>query len=170
MAGMWHHLAIAQREEDVVSEPVLSQSGEGAAIDFGPMGRGNAKIGSKETDDAIGAWDFTLEGGGGAPPPHIHNSIHEVIVVLEGDAEIVIGDRTERVGPGALAYAPPGTVHGVSPSGSGKLRAMIITNPASKHEEVIDAFVKLAAAGPPDPARMAELIANVDVEIPEPPA
>jgi mannose-6-phosphate isomerase-like protein (cupin superfamily) len=161
---------IAPSEEDVVSEPVVSRAGEGAPIDFGPMGHGNAKIGSKETDDAIGAWDFVLEGGGGAPPPHIHNSIHEVIVVLEGDAEIVIGERTERVGPGTLVYAPPGTVHGVSPSGSGKLRAMILTNPASKHEQVIDAFVKLAAAGPPDPATMAEYIANVDVEILEPPA
>lgn len=151
-------------------EAVVSRAGEGAPIDFGPMGRGHAKIGSKETDDTVGAWEFALEGGGGAPPPHIHNSIHEVIVVLEGDAEIVIGDRTEQVGPGALVYAPPGTRHGVSPSGSGKLRVMILTNPASKHQEVIDAFVKLAAAGPPDPAKMAEYIANVDVEIPTPPA
>jgi mannose-6-phosphate isomerase-like protein (cupin superfamily) len=92
------------------------------------------------------------------------------MLLLEGDAEIVIGDRTVRLTAGGFAYAPPGTVHGVSPSGGGKLRAMILTTPASKHEEVIEAFVKLAAAGPPDPARMAEYLADVDVEIPAPPA
>jgi mannose-6-phosphate isomerase-like protein (cupin superfamily) len=153
-----------------VSEPVVSQAGEGAKIDFGPMGQGHAKFGSKETDDVFGAWVFALEGGGGAPPPHIHNSIHEVIVLLEGDAEIVIGDRTERVGSGGLVYAPPGTLHGISPSGGGTVRVLILTNPAAKHEEVIDAFEKLAAAGPPDPAKIAEYLGNVDVEIPAPPA
>jgi mannose-6-phosphate isomerase-like protein (cupin superfamily) len=153
-----------------VSEPVVSQAGVGARIDFGPMGQGHAKIGSKETDDAIGAWEFALEGGGGAPPPHIHNSIHEVIVVLEGDAEIVIGDRTERVGSGGLVYAPPGTLHGVSPSGDGKIRAMILTTPASKHEEVIDAIGKLVAAGPPTPESIAKYLGNVDVEMPVSPA
>jgi hypothetical protein len=65
---------------------------------------------------------------------------------------------------------PPGTVHGVSPSGGGALRAMILTSAAAKHEEVIDAFVRLAAAGPPDPARIAEYMAEVDVEFPALPA
>ena len=120
-----------------MSEPVLSKAGEGAGIDFGPMGQGHAKIGSKETDDTIGAWEFALEGGGGAPPPHIHHSIHEVIVVLEGDAEIILGDRTERVGSGGLVYAPPGTLHGVSPSGDGtpaelKLVALIAVGYAAE--------------------------------------
>ena len=91
-------------------------------------------------------------------------------MVLEGDAEIVIGDRTERVGSGGLVYAPPGTLHGVSPRGDGKIRAMILTTPASKHEEVVDAIGRLIAAGPPTPESIAKYLGNVDVEMPAPPS
>lgn len=153
-----------------MSEAVVRRAGEGAQIDFGPMGQGHTKIGSQETDDAFGAWEFVMDGSGGAPPPHIHRSIHEIILLLEGEGEIIVGDRTERLAPGGFVYAPPGTLHGVSPSGGGKIRAMILTTPARKHEDVIDAIVKLAAAGPLDPARIAEQLADVDIELPAPPA
>jgi quercetin dioxygenase-like cupin family protein len=151
-----------------MTEPVLLRSGEGARLELGAIGQGWTKIGSKETDDALGAWEFSVSGGEGGPPPHVHDQIHEVMVLLEGEGEFLLGERTERIGPGAFLYAPPGTVHGVSPT-SDAVRVLIVATPASTHEGVIDAMMKMAAAGPPDPQKMAEIFEGVDIELAGPP-
>jgi quercetin dioxygenase-like cupin family protein len=43
-------------------------------------------------------------------PLHIH-PLNEVIVVLEGDAEVTLGDETRKVGAGAVVFIPAGTPH-----------------------------------------------------------
>jgi quercetin dioxygenase-like cupin family protein len=43
---------------------------------------------------------------------HIHRQHVDAFYVLEGELEVAVGeDRTELLGPGDLAVAPPGAVH-----------------------------------------------------------
>ena len=41
---------------------------------------------------------------------HTH-PINEVIVILEGDPEITLGDETRTLGPGGVVFIPAGTPH-----------------------------------------------------------
>jgi mannose-6-phosphate isomerase-like protein (cupin superfamily) len=151
-----------------MTEPVLLASGEGATVNMGPMGQGWTKLGSKQSEDTFGAWEFSMKGATAAPPPHIHNEIHELMVLLSGEAEVIIGDQTRLVSAGGFAYAPPGVIHGIAPTADTDIRALIITSPGSKHEAVIEAIEKMAASGgPPDPERMAEFFAGVDMQMAE---
>jgi quercetin dioxygenase-like cupin family protein len=43
-------------------------------------------------------------------PLHTH-PINEVIVILEGDPEVTLGDESRSVGPGGVVFIPAGTPH-----------------------------------------------------------
>jgi mannose-6-phosphate isomerase-like protein (cupin superfamily) len=151
-----------------MTEPVLLGSGEGATVNMGAMGQGWTKLGSKQTDDTFGAWEFSMRGAMAAPPPHVHDEIHELMVLLDGEAEFIVGDQTRKASAGAFVYAPPGIVHGIVPTPDTDIRALIITSPGSKHEAVIEAMEKMAASGgPPDPQKLAEFFADVDMRMAE---
>ena len=44
-------------------------------------------------------------------PLHTH-PINEVIVILEGDPEVTLGDDTHALAPGGVVFIPAGTPHG----------------------------------------------------------
>ena len=44
-------------------------------------------------------------------PLHAHENEDEVFYVLEGEHEIQVGERTHRVGPGGMVFAPRGIPH-----------------------------------------------------------
>jgi quercetin dioxygenase-like cupin family protein len=64
--------------------------------------------------------------GAPGPPPHIHDDYDEAWYVLEGAIEFRIGDRVEQCGPGSLAFAPRGTVHGFRNPGPGDARMLVV--------------------------------------------
>src|SRR5947209_7104264 len=48
---------------------------------------------------------------GPAALPHMHRDMDEVFYMLDGEAEVLIGDRREIGRKGALVFIPRGTVH-----------------------------------------------------------
>jgi len=46
------------------------------------------------------------------PYLHVHENHDELVYILEGGGEFIIGDTTKRVKPGDLLYFPKGVVHG----------------------------------------------------------
>jgi len=50
----------------------------------------------------------------------------EIVFVLEGSAEITIGNRTKIVGPNTSVYFPKGSVHGLKNSGDTTLKYLVI--------------------------------------------
>ncbi|HUS14562.1 MAG TPA: cupin domain-containing protein [Chloroflexia bacterium] len=69
---------------------------------------------------------FENIGVGEGIPLHIHHTVEEVIVIEAGTAEIRVGLETRRVGPGAVAFVPPGTPHGTRNVGDSILRIQAI--------------------------------------------
>ena len=57
-----------------------------------------------------------LEPGASPHPPHQHPE-EEFMIVASGSGEIVVGDRTTRVGPGAIMYCAGNTLHGIVNTG-----------------------------------------------------
>ncbi|MHB2166551.1 cupin domain-containing protein [Alsobacter sp. R-9] len=58
-------------------------------------------------------------------PVHRH-AVEEVLTVLEGEAEIRVGDAVRRVGAGHSALIPAGQRHGFTNVGTGTLRVQAI--------------------------------------------
>jgi len=85
-----------------------------------------------KTDIALGA---TLFAGlncfepGQQHAAHSHPGQDKLYVVLEGDAEIQVGDETRQVSAGAAAFAPSGVMHSVRNSGENRLIVLAVLAP-----------------------------------------
>ena len=60
---------------------------------------------------------------------HTHAGQDKLYVVLEGEAEIVVGEETQIVSAGGGAFAPSGVVHSVRNSGSTRLVVLAVLAP-----------------------------------------
>ena len=46
------------------------------------------------------------------PYLHVHENHDELVYIIEGEGEFILGDTTKRAKPGDLLYFPKGVVHG----------------------------------------------------------
>jgi (S)-ureidoglycine aminohydrolase len=60
----------------------------------------------------------TLEPGKAPHPPHKHDDMEELMIVLEGTVKITIGTTSKILGPGSIAFAMPGDEHGIENAGT----------------------------------------------------
>ena len=60
---------------------------------------------------------------------HAHAGSDKIYVVLEGTADVRIGDETRRLAPGEVAYAAPGVAHGVANPGPDRLAVLVFMAP-----------------------------------------
>ena len=60
---------------------------------------------------------------------HAHAGSDKIYYVIEGSAEIRIGDETRRLDPGGIAHAAPGVAHGVLNPGPGRLALLVFMAP-----------------------------------------
>jgi quercetin dioxygenase-like cupin family protein len=63
--------------------------------------------------------------GRAAHDPHAHDG-EEVIFVLEGTAEIRMGDEVQTVGANTAVFCPPHVLHGIRNAGETPIRYMIL--------------------------------------------
>ena len=62
---------------------------------------------------------------GQGPGPHTH-PYPEILIVLEGEADVITGDTTVRVSTGQIVVVAANEVHGFKNVGAGKLRQLDI--------------------------------------------
>ncbi|HEU5316804.1 MAG TPA: cupin domain-containing protein [Chloroflexota bacterium] len=65
-----------------------------------------------------------------AHPPHDHPD-EEVLFLLEGAAEALIGDHTEVIGVDTAVFCPPNVTHGLRNVGGTPLRYLVIRTGAA---------------------------------------
>jgi quercetin dioxygenase-like cupin family protein len=61
--------------------------------------------------------------------PHAHAGQDKLYVVLEGDAEIQVGDEIQSVSAGGGAFAPSGVMHSVRNRGEQRLVVLAVLAP-----------------------------------------
>ena len=66
---------------------------------------------------------------GQAQKPHDHPGATKFYYVLEGSGEIRVGDKTQTVRPGQLAFAMPGEIHGVTNTSTSRLVLLVAMSP-----------------------------------------
>jgi len=96
-----------------------------------------------------------------AAPAHSHDHYEETIYGLEGVVTWTVDGKRIDVGPGEALCIPRGAVHRFDNEGSRDAKALCVITPAAigplyfrESAEVINA----AAGGPPDRAKMAEIM------------
>ena len=60
---------------------------------------------------------------------HAHAGSDKIYYVIEGVADVRIGDDTRRLGPGEAAHAGPGMAHGIANPGPDRLTALVFMAP-----------------------------------------
>jgi quercetin dioxygenase-like cupin family protein len=119
------------------------------------------KAAKEETGGAYALIEGTVVGDG--PAPHIHTTEEEAFDVLEGELNVLVGERPVTATAGAFVLGPRGTVHTFSKAGTASAKILIIISPAG-FEQFFEEI-----AGPPDLEKLMALAPKYHLEIVGPP-
>lgn len=116
----------------------------------------------------VGMFELTVPPGARVPPPHSHRDNEEVVYVLEGTLRYRVDDEQRDLGPGERMYTPRGSVHAFSNPHGATARALIILTPDIGAQYFRDVAEIANAAGGPNPAKMAEMMARYGLTLERP--
>ena len=85
---------------------------------------------------------------GEGPPPHLHHLDDEAFYVLEGEFEVLLGDKVTRAGAGTYVYLPRLVPHTFKNVGTTIGRLLGTATPAG-HEHFFEDVDRLSHNGPP---------------------
>jgi len=94
-------------------------------------------------------------------PAHSHNHYEETIYGIEGALTWTVDGRPIEVGPGQALCIPRGAVHRFENNGNREAKALCVITPAAIGPDFFResaAVINAAAGGPPDRAKMAEIM------------
>ena len=121
------------------------------------------KVRSSDLGGALSIIEEVVAPGAGSPP-HICHRDDKVLYILEGEFEVLLGEKTVRASAGACAVIPKGTIHNFRNAGTSAGRLIAILTPGG-HEEFLEDLSKTVTGGKPDPAAMASVCSTHGVEM-----
>ena len=131
-------------------------------------------ITGEDSNGSVAAFELVVPGAQRlAAPAHSHNHYEETIYGIEGILTWTVDGRPVEVGPGQTLCIPRGAVHRFDNHGMEAFKALCIITPAEigpayfrESAEVLEE----AAGGPPDRAKMAEIMRRHGLTPAPPPA
>jgi quercetin dioxygenase-like cupin family protein len=87
------------------------------------------KTTGKDTGEAFALVEVVGLPGSG-PPPHIHNRVDEIYCLLEGELEVLDGERTFTANAGSIFHIPKGTLHAWRNATTKPARTLLLIVPA----------------------------------------
>src|SRR5262245_21165966 len=121
------------------------------------------KVGAAETGGALGVLEYTAAAGFRGPPAHIHHRMVEGFYVLDGELTMLVDDTTITAPAGSFVLVPPGTRHTFSNPGPEPVKFLGVYTPAG-FEQYFKDLAALLVDGPLDPAAVAKVSSNYDIE------
>lgn len=108
----------------------------------------------------LGVFELNVPPGANVPPPHSHTLNEEFFYVLEGSLRYTVDDVSRELAPGDWMSTPRGSVHGFRNDGAGPARALVMLTPDIGMQYFRDVGTVVNAGGPPDRARLLEVMAR----------
>jgi quercetin dioxygenase-like cupin family protein len=140
---------------------VLHRPVEGEVLQMGPN-----TIAIKATSDDTGGSLFlsesTIAPGFPGPPPHVHEKLHDMFYVLEGELTVRLGDEEHGAGPGTFVCVPPGTVHTFSNRSDSPVRFLNFNTPGGWEGYMRDLAVAAASGTPPTQEEIGQIASRYD--------
>lgn len=116
------------------------------------------------SEGAIQDQQITVQSGADAgPPPHSHNW-DESFYVTKGQVEFTCAGECTTCTAGTLVHVPAGTVHAFT-FGSGGGEMLEITGKGSKAVALFTALDRQIPAGPPDLAKVIQVLGEYGVKV-----
>jgi quercetin dioxygenase-like cupin family protein len=104
-------------------------------------------------------FEFLVPPGARVPAPHYHEQVDEVAYGLEGVLTFTVDGQARQIAPGDRCFIPRGAVHHFVNAGAEPTRTLSVLTPATIGPAYFrDMAALFDAGGPPDPARMAEVM------------
>ncbi len=119
------------------NENILLGPGEGKIVPV-PGHQVTHKVVGADTDGGYSLLEIELLGDG--PPQHIHKTEDEAFYVLEGEINILLGERTIKATAGSFVLVPRGTVHAFSRVGQEPAKFLVIFSPPGFEQFFDEAF------------------------------
>ena len=139
----------------------LSVNPADETISFGPLAVRFLLTGDNSTG-SIAAFELMVRGGQRLPAPaHSHDHYEETIYGLAGVLTWTVSGRPIEVGPGQALCIPRGAIHRFDNLASEDAKALCVITPAAigpQYFRETSEVARAAAGGPPDIARMAEIM------------
>jgi quercetin dioxygenase-like cupin family protein len=117
-----------------------------------------------EAPDSIGSvsvFECFVPANSRMPLPHSHDAFEETIYGLEGTTTWTVDGRARDVLPGEAICIPRGAVHGFDNKGTEDAKFLAISTPGVMTPDYfreMHEVLAAAAGGPPDPAKIAEVM------------
>jgi quercetin dioxygenase-like cupin family protein len=115
-----------------------------------------------DSNGSIAAFELTVAGSQPLPAPaHSHDHYEETIYGLEGALTWTVEGKAIEVGPGQALCIPRGAVHRFDNHGKADAKALCMITPAAigpLYFREAAAVLQAAGGGPPDRAKMAEIM------------
>ena len=137
-----------------VPDLTVVQPGAGTEGHLGSIGV-VFKLWGRDTGGAISVVEHPFPVGA-LVPPHLHTREDEYSIVTEGEIGFRSGDREVVLGAGGYITKPRGELHTMWNAGTTPARMIEVISPAG-FEHFFRELAEIVAAGPPEPAQMAEL-------------
>jgi mannose-6-phosphate isomerase-like protein (cupin superfamily) len=143
-------------------KPVVHAPREGEVISVAGA-RIEIKTSAPDTNGKLGVIEYTAPPDFPGPPAHVHHELFEVFYVLDGVLTMELHGETITAPAGTFVLVPPETPHRFSNPRGEPTRFLGIIAPGG-FEQYFRDLASLVAAGPPDPAAIAEVASRYDLE------
>lgn len=148
-------------------EASVVQAGQGRPLNI--LGHSaTVKLGLQETDGEYYVFEVVTPPGHGIPP-HVHSKEDEVIQVIGGEYEIMLGGQTYQAGAGTTLHFPRTIPHAFRNVGSTPGTTLWTVIPGANFEQFFEELGALPAGGPPDMAKVVAIFAKYGMEVLPPP-
>jgi quercetin dioxygenase-like cupin family protein len=128
----------------------------------------------ENSSGSIATFEMTVPPSEGLPaPPHSHDGYEETAYGLSGVLTVTVEGKTFEISPGQAACVPRGAVHSFRNSTREDAKVLCVITPAAIGPEYfreVGAVLKAAAGGPPDRAKLVEIMHRNGLKPAMPPA
>ncbi|MGZ3422629.1 MAG: cupin domain-containing protein [Polyangiales bacterium] len=111
-----------------------------------------------ETDGHADVFEVLVPPGARVPVAHHHVEVDEVVYALEGVTTYTLGGVKHELRAGDRLFAPKGVEHHFANLHAEPARFLSVLTPATIGPKFFREVAALAASGPPDPARVGEVM------------
>ncbi|MBI1878422.1 MAG: cupin domain-containing protein [Chloroflexi bacterium] len=148
-------------------EATVIQSSEGRKLNV--LGHAiTIKLAQRETEGDYYIFEVVTPPGHGIPP-HVHSKEDEIIQVLEGEYEVLLGEKTYQARAGATLHFPRTIPHAFRNVGATLGTTLWTVIPGANFEQFFEELGALPAGGPPDMAKVVAIFAKYGMEVLPPP-
>lgn len=119
---------------------------------------------------SLGVFELTVPPGANVPPAHSHRDNEEFFYVVEGSITYSVDADTRELQAGEWMSTPRGSTHGFRNGGTQAARALVVLTPDIGAGYFREVATVINAGGPPDKARLVEVMTRYGLSLPTAPA